>query len=128
MAYPIGSGSERLQRGTIHNMVNTDTAFRFDGGVTATGTSSYTVPAHHIITVLKIIICDTANAGNKWFQLIVTAGGVNMNLLYRTILSSKDTFVWNEKIVLHPTDKLLLGGDSGANFDVNYTYVDQDWS
>ena len=127
MAYPSGSGSERLQRGTIHNMVNADTAFRFDGGITATGTSSYTVPANHIITVLKIIICDTANAV-KTFQLIVTAGGVNMNLLYTQAVPAKGVFVWNEKIVLHPTDKLLLGGSASANFDVNYTYVDQDWS
>ena len=127
MAYPTGSGSERLQRGTIHNMVNTDTAFRFDGGLTATGTNTYAVPANHIITVLKIIICDMSNAP-KIFQLIVIAGGVNMNLLYRQTVSAKGTFVWNEKIVLHPTDKLMLGGDSGANFDVTYTYVDQDWS
>ena len=127
MAYPTGSGSERLQRGTIHNMVNTDTAFRFDGGLTATGTNTYAVPANNIITVLKIIICDMSNAP-KIFQLIVIAGGVNMNLLYRQTVSAKGTFVWNEKIVLHPTDKLMLGGDSGANFDVTYTYVDQDWS
>ena len=127
MAYPTGSGSERLQRGTIHNMVNTDTAFRFDGGLTATGTNTYAVPANHIITVLKIIICSNI-ASSKIFQLIVIAGGVNMNLLYQQTVSAKGTFVWNEKIVLHPTDKLMLGGDSGANFDVTYTYVDQDWS
>ena len=127
MAYPTGSGSERLQRGTIHNMVNTDTAFRFDGGLTATGTNTYAVPANHIITVLKIIICSNI-AASKIFQLIVIAGGVNMNLLYQQAVPAKGTFVWNEKIVLHPTDKLMLGGDSGANFDVTYTYVDQDWS
>ena len=126
MAYPTGSGSERLHRGTIHNMVNSDTAFRWDGGLAATGTSSYTVPANHIITVLKIIICNVTTS--KWFQLIVIAGGVNMNLLYQQTVPANETFVWNEKIVLHPTDKLMLGGDSSANFDVSYTYVDQDWS
>ena len=127
MAYPSGSGSERLQRGTIHNMVNADTAFRFDGGITATGTSSYTVPANHIITVLKIIIAEVSNAA-RTFQLIVIAGGVNMNLVYQQSVSAKGTFIWNEKLVLHPTDKLLLGGSASANFDVHYTYVDQDWS
>ena len=127
MAYPSGSGSERLQRGTIHNMVNADTAFRFDGGLTATGTSSYTVPANHIITVLKIIIAEVSNAA-RTFQLIVIAGGVNMNLVYQQSVSAKGTFIWNEKLVLHPTDKLLLGGSASANFDVHYTYVDQDWS
>ena len=127
MAYPSGSGSERLQRGTIHNMVNADTAFRFDGGLTATGTSSYTVPANHIITVLKIIITEVSNAA-RTFQLIVIAGGVNMNLLYQQNIPARGTFIWNEKLVLHPTDKLLLGGSASANFDVHYTYVDQDWS
>ena len=127
MAYPTGSGSERLQRGTIHNMVNADTAFRFDGGLTATGTSSYTVPANHIITVLKIIIAEVSNAA-RTFQLIVIAGGVNMNLVYQQSVSAKGTFIWNDKLVLHPTDKLLLGGSASANFDVHYTYVDQDWS
>ena len=127
MAYPTGSGSERLQRGTIHNMVNADTAFRFDGGITATGTSSYTVPANHIITVLNIIWNDQANVTNS-FQLIVIAGGVNKNLVYQQSVSAKGTFIWNENLVLHPTDKLLLGGSASANFDVHYTYVDQDWS
>ena len=108
-------------------MVNADTAFRFDGGITATGTSSYTVPANHIITVLKIIITEVSNAA-RTFQLIVTAGGVNMNLLYTQSVPAKGTFIWNEKLVLHPTDKLLLGGSASANFDVLYTYVDQDWS
>ena len=126
MPYPNGSGSERLQRGTIHNMVNADTAFRFDGGITATGTSSYTVPANHIITVLKIIITEVSNAA-RTFQLIVTAGGVNMNLVYQQSVLANDTFIWNEKLVLHPTDKLLLGGSASANFDILYTYVDQNW-
>ena len=128
MAYPSGSGSERLQRGTIHNQtVSADTSFRFDGGIAATGTSTYAVPANHIITVLKIIITEVSNAA-RTFQLIVIAGGVNMNLVYQQSVLAKDTFIWNEKIVLHPTDKLLLGSSASSNFDVHYTYVDQDWS
>ena len=127
MAYPSGSGSERLQRGTIHNMVNADTAFRFDGGITATGTSSYVVPANHIVTILSVNVTDT-NSLLKYFQMVGYIGSTAMNFVYQERIPSKQTFVWNEKIVLHPTDKILVVGEAGAGFDVYYTYVEQDWS
>ena len=122
MAYPSGSGSERLQRGTIHNMVNADTAFRFDGGITATGTSSYTVPANHIITVLTIVITDQTNTA-KWFNLWAN----DISFVKEQTVNADSTYVWNDRFVLHPADKLYIDGQTSANFDVFYTYLDQNW-
>ena len=126
MAYPTGSGSEILRRGAIHNQVNADTSFKFDGTSPTTGTSSYTVPAHHIITVLNISFEDQSNS-SKVFQLLCVAGGVNINLLYNVSLGALQTYVWNDRIVLHPTDKLIVNSAASANIDVYYTYVDQNW-
>ena len=126
MTYPTGSGSEILRRGAIHNQVNADTSFKFDGTSPTTGTATYVVPTNHIITILNITFQDQSNS-TKTFQLLVTSGGVNTNLLYNVSLAAYQTYVWNERIVLHPTDKLLLGGSASANFDVYYTYVDQNW-
>ena len=53
MAIPAQSvsGSEVLRRECIESQSNSQTAFRFDTQHPTTGTSSYTVPALHIITV-----------------------------------------------------------------------------
>ena len=69
MAYPTGSGSERIRTGAIHNQINADTSFKFDGTNPATGTQTYAVPANHIITILTIVFSDQSNS-NKLFQLI----------------------------------------------------------
>ena len=76
---------------------------------------------------MSIIVNDVSNTV-KQFQLFITASSVNVNLIYQQSVPAKGTFVWNEKIVLHPTDKLTFGGAASANFDVHYTYIDQDWT
>ena len=126
MAYPTGSGSERIRTGAIHNQINADTAFAFDGTNPTTGNSSSVVPAHHIITVLTIVFSDQSNS-TKLFQLIAVAG-VNINLIYNVSLGPYETYIWNEKLVLHPADKLIVNSAASANIDVFYTYIDQDWT
>ena len=132
MAYPTGSGSERIHRGAIHNQVNTATAFRFDGGISATGTSSgsgYSVATNHIITIMSILFAEQSNA-SRTFDLYceVTTPSTGMNFLQQQPLAAYETFVWNEKIVLHPGDALKVIASASSNMDVWYTYIDQDWT
>ena len=126
MAYPSGSGSEILRRGAIHNQVNTATAFKFDGTSPTTGTNSYVVPAHHIITILNISFSDQSNS-IKVFWIWAELGGIECKFNKNVSLGTFQTYEWDEKIVLHPADKLLVNAASGANMDVLYTYIDQNW-
>ena len=129
MTYPTGSGSERIRTGAIHNQINADTSFKFDGTNPATGTQTYAVPANHIITILTIVFSDQSNS-NKLFQLIAAttqAPTSTVNLLYNVTLGPYQTYIWNEKLVLHPTDKLIVNSAASANMDVFYTYIDQNW-
>ena len=127
MAYPSGSGSEILRRGAIHNQVATTTSFRFDGTSPTTGTSSYVVPAHHIITILNIVVNEQGNATSKTFWFWAELGGIECKFTQNVYLGPYETYEWNEKIVLHPADKLLFNSVAGANIDVFYTYIDQNW-
>ena len=126
MAYPSGSGSEILRRGAIHNQVAVATSFKFDGTSPTTGTSSYVVPTNHIITVLRIIVSEQGNAAKDvWFW--ADLGGTEIKITQNVPIGPYDTYVWNEKIVLHPADKLLVNCNASANVDIFYTYVDQNW-
>ena len=123
MAYPTGSGSEILRRGAIHAQAGGNTsAFKFDGTSPTMGTDTYTVPTNHIITMLTIVITDQTNAV-KYFNLWAN----DNSFLKEQDVSADNTYIWNDRFVLHPADKLYIDGESGANFDVFYTYLDQNW-
>ena len=128
MAYPTGSGSERLHRGFIHNQVSTPTAFRFDGGVSATGTGSYTVPANHIVTIVSIIFAEQSNVA-RTFNLYsnMVSPSAEVKFLSDHPLTAYATFVWSDKIVFHGGDSLLINCSGSSNTDVWYTYIDQNW-
>ena len=68
MGYPTGSGSEVLKRTTINGQTDTATSFRWDGTMATTGTSSYTVEALHIVTVLNITFAETAGAAESIYM------------------------------------------------------------
>ena len=129
MAYPTGSGSEIIRRGAIHNQVAADTNFRFDGTSPTTGTTSYTVPTNHIITMLNISICDMSNTA-KTFRLYGIFGGSNVTITFvqNVLVQPYETYVWNERMVLHPTDRLVFNGVTSSSFNLYYTYIDQDWT
>ena len=126
MAYPSGSGSEILRRGAIHNQVAVATSFKFDGTSPTTGTSSYVVPTNHIITILNISFQDQSNS-SKTFWIWAELGGIECKFNQYVVLGALQTYVWNDRIVLHPTDKLIVNSAASANIDVYYTYVDQNW-
>ncbi len=123
MAYPSGSGSEILRRGAIHAQAGGNTtAFTWDGTSPTMGTDTYTVPTNHIITVLTIVITDQTNTA-KYFNLWAN----DISFLKQQSVPGDSTYIWNDRFVLHPADKLYIDGESGANFDVFYTYLDQNW-
>ena len=127
MAYPTGSGSEILKRTLIPAQSNTATAFRWDGTMATVGTSSYTVTALHIITVLSVVATDAGNAA-EIFDLSVHDGSNYLYLLQQQALAAYETFVWNDRVVLIGGDKLLVNCNSTANVDFLCSYIDQDWS
>lgn len=126
MAIPSGSGSEVLKRTTIHAQSNTVTSFRFDGTMATTGTSTYTVPANHIITVISIIVCEQGGA-SETFSIFMNDGSRNIGLIQDNALSAYNSFVFNDKIVLSGGDKLNVLASAG-DIDFICTYIDQDWS
>jgi len=128
MAIPSGSGTEVLKRTTIHAQSNTLSSFRWDGTMATTGTSTYTVPAHHIITVISIVFNEQANTAGQ-FRLIANDGSNDIYFLYKEPITSAGTFVWNDRIVLTAGDKLQFNMEaSGPVMDAYCSYIDQDWS
>ena len=126
MAIPSGSGTEVLRRGVIATQSSTATSFKFDGTNPSTGTSSYTVPANHIITIISIIICEAAGSAET-FDLYMNDGASQIHFTSATPLAGKATFVWNDKFSLIGGDKFIVTCSS-ADVDFYYTYLDQDWS
>ena len=126
MAYPSGSGTELAKRTTIHAQSNTATAFRWDGTMATTGTSTYTVTANHIITVLGISFCDQGDAAEA-IDMYMNDGGNDITLLQSQPLPAFGTFVWNDRFILTGGDKLIINAGSSANIDVICNYVDTDW-
>ena len=128
MAYPTGSGSEILRRGGIHNQADDITAFRWNGTHPTTGDETYDVPANHIITLLNFSVCEMANQNGKRWWIWLVIGGTNININQYVALNAKQTYVWDDRIVLHPGDKLWINADASSNFDIVYSYIDQDWT
>ena len=95
MAYPTGTGTEVLKRTTIDTQSNTATSFRWDGTMASTGTSSYTVTALHIITVLSVTACDQGSAAELINMYI--NDGANVHLLNGQDIAPTATFVWNDR-------------------------------
>ena len=130
MAYPTGTGSEILARTTIHAQSNVTTAFRFDGTMATTGTSTgvdYDVPALHIITVLSIIITEQGGAAET-FGFYMNDGGRNIQLLESQAIGVYGTFVWNDRFVIKGGDFLYANLANTGNVDFLCTYIDQDWT
>jgi len=127
MAIPSGSGTEVLKRTTINAQSNTETSFRWDGTMATTGTSTYTVPTNHIITILSVIVCEQGSA-SETFDIYMYNGSNNIHLLKAQPIPSNGTFVFNDKFVLTGADKLIVNAGSSANIDFLCSYIDQDWS
>ena len=127
MAIPSGSGTEVLKRTTIHAQSTDPTAFRWDGSAPTVGDETYTVPLHHIITVLSIIFQEQADA-DETISLYMNDGSSTIQILQYQPIPAYGTFVWNDKFVLTAGDKLIFHLQSAGNVDALLSYIDQDWS
>ena len=112
MAIPSGSGTEVLKRYLKESQDDTES-------------TAITGVANHIYTILSIIATNQDSSNSHVFYI-----KVNDLFLTRDAISvgANETFVWNDKFVLSGTDTLKIDGDSGSNFDVIVSYIDQDWS
>ena len=126
MAIPSGTGTEVLKRSIMNAASNTATAFRWDGTMATTGTSTYTVPANHIITVISIIFSEQGGADES-ISMLLNDGTNNISLMDQSI-PSLGTFIWNDKFVLTGGDKLTAVLSNAGNVDVLLSYIDQDWT
>ena len=118
MAFPTGSGSERLKYTKIAALTNTNQAL-------------ITGVALHIYTVVSIIWCEEGNQADELINLLITDtdGSSNpLSILNGTSIGAYDTFVWNDRFSFDGTQKLMTGTAAAANIDVVCTFLDQDWT
>ena len=121
------SGTEVLRRGMVSALSTTDTLLKFDGGITSPGNSSGAgVPTNHIVTLINIIF-HNVTTNEEVLKMWVETNSQDIFLLKAETLSSKETYIWNEKIVLEGGDILAVGTTNSANIDVWYSYIDQSW-
>ena len=128
MAYPTGSGSERLHRGMMDNQATSATAFTWDGTQPAVGNASATVPAHHIISLINFSVTEMANQNGKKWWIWLDLSGTEIKFNQNVGLNARQTFAWDDRIVLHPGDILKIEATASSNFDIFYSYIDQDWT
>ena len=123
MAIPSGSGTEVLKVAYMHNLTNTVVTL-------------ITGVANHIYTVLSVSYCEIAADATNGIELYIDAGAndvagsgsQDIYILNEVNVGSKETFVFNDKIVLSGTDALKTRISTSANVDVVCSYIDQDFS
>ena len=114
MAIPSGSGTEVLKRNWKVDLSNT-TYKLIDGP-----------DADHIYTVLSVVFYNTETSTVSLIGLQINpAAGADNKLIADLSLAGKETFVWNDKIVLTGTDELVCVNASSTNVDVYCSYIDQ---
>lgn len=136
MAIPSGGGSEVLKRTSIINIggsTSGTTWWEVDWtSAQLSAAASHDVPAHHIITVLSVAMCNPVTSGTYLIDMSITpSGGSTMDIIKNVSVGPANTFVWNDKLVLHAGDSLGFRnntGDSGDAFDIYISFIDQDWS
>ena len=130
MAYPSGSGTEVLRNVKINSQSNDATSFRFDGTDPTVGTESYAVPTNVIITILNITIAEQSNGARTLSMWINHESGPigNQLLTDQAFTAYGPAFIWSDKIVLHPTDIIIVQGSASSSFDIMATYLYQDWT
>tara|TARA_Y100000310_G_scaffold33252_1_gene31425 strand:+ start:51 stop:437 length:387 start_codon:yes stop_codon:yes gene_type:complete len=128
MAIPSAGGSEILQRGWFPALSNSEVYAVFTGAISSTSTSN-AVPAHNIISMLSMTFNERAGSSTELIKLRVIFGGSSSTFVFaEQSIPAYGTFIWNEPLVLHATDKLVFGANTAANIDVQFYFIRQDWS
>ncbi len=128
MALPTGSGSEILCRGSVNELENQSTALDFSGAAETTkNQTTNVVPALNIITLLSLTCYEVENTTTNGF-LLTSFNGTNYINILRQPVGQKATFIWNDRIVLYPGDKLLVEALIANDIEIWYSYIKQDWT
>ena len=125
MAYPVygTAGTELLYRTTINGLSTSATAFRWDRTNATTGTTSYVVAAHHIVTVLSILLCNN-DATVQSFNMHINDGSNDIYIFNQQGIGGHDTFAFSDRLCLVAGDKLQIVF-TGSNMECHCTYIDQ---
>ena len=119
MAIPSGSGTEVLKNIPKDGLNNA----WWSG-------SDVTVPAHHIWTIISIIMSNiSGNTANLGLRVVPSAGG-SLDLIPNTgdtPITRYGTFVFNDKIVLSAGDEIRVYTNQDS-MDILISYIDQDWT
>ena len=131
MAIPSGSGSEVLKRHTVKASAAAWTTIRWTLNETAQGNTAgggEAVPTNCIITILNIVAQNRVSSQTGLAMTVDIAGTTDIYYLSNgaTFIPADGTFVYSDKIILHPTDKLKLYSTAAVHFHINYIY--QDWT
>ena len=131
MAIPSGGGSEVLSRGTID--YDASTAWHYLGGEGfsgASGTTLRTVDANKIITILNFNVTERVNASGKAISVDVRheAASLTPRILQLQSIPAEGTFIYNDKLVLLPTDYWRIATNATATLDISFVYIIQDWN
>jgi len=127
MAIPSGGGTEVLKRTVIKNLVAGWTYVDFASATTTPGATTGEVATNHIITILNIIVMELVNATNGINIRYMATGSTDVDIVSQSI-PNKGTFIFNDKIILHPTDELRLQAQTANELAVVINFIDQDWS
>ena len=115
MAIPSGSGTEVLKVSKL-NPTNVAEQVLING------------VADHIYTVLSVITCETTGNPEIFSMYLKHQGGTSYYILANQALAGRETFIWNDRIVLTGTDELVWVSDGSCNIVVVTSYIDQDWT
>ena len=130
MAIPSGSGTEVLKRGAIDGNAAWTYA-RWDQAITASGntsTGTVAIPTNCIATILNINACNHGGSAAQFAIRVEYSGSSGIYILSNsgTSIPAYDTFVYSEKIVLGPTDKLQFYNNNAT--DIVWCYIYQEWT
>ena len=104
--------------------------------VEGTGEAEQTVctgVANHIITIISTIICSVNGPSDSLFDFYIDRelSGTDIYLIYNQDIGAKGTFIFNDKIILTDTDKLLFKSTSvsgTASCNIWCNFIDQEFT
>ena len=119
MAFPTGSGSERLKR----------VSHQFNGNSQTSPTNDYNIlngVALHIYIIISIS-CFNTFPGARDCIVNIKQDGSTLRKIFKQSVGQDQTFIWNERLVLEGTDELYVFSNGNAS-EWWISYIDQDWT
>ena len=119
---PSGVGTEVLRRKWYNILTE------------GAGVAVLTGEVNHIYTIISITVCEVSGLNAALFKMYINPddnASNTIHLIGSQTVPYPGTFVWDTKIVMTETDKLLMeaeASDGTAIFDVWISYIDQEFA